>query len=341
MKTQNTTPYAVLSFPFVDREGAPFHAVIVKGTFAIEKDKPLTIAAEQAPIRAEDEAWADGATSSLRYESDLAPFKPATDVIVHATAHAPDKKPAPAWHAGISVGELKKRLVVTGPRAFAYTKKRGWTLGPIKPVDEVPIRYERAFGGAIKVGERLEAYPNNPVGVGYVDPRAADRARAHAAPQILAADGRPPVFGEPYPVEGLCAIPRTWEPRRARVGSAEPGQKLPRDFDPLYFNAAHDDLISDGFLRGDEVVMLENLHPEHAALSFTLPWMIVAAAIVDRAGYRYGAPARLDTVLIDAERMRAELTWRATLPLYDDGVAHLDVATRAMLPDPPGERGRA
>jgi hypothetical protein len=167
--------------------------------------------------------------------------------------------------------------------------------------------------------------------------RNVDRSREVPAPQILSVDGRVPVFGEAYPVEGLSAIAKPWQPRRGRAGTFDDAWKaqerptLPGDFDVAYWNAAHPDLICDGFLRGDEEVALENLHPEHARLAFTLPALVVAAAIVDRDGYRYGSLARLDTLLIDAEHMRVEITWRAPLPLYKHGIARVDAGVREML----------
>jgi len=70
------------------------------------------------------------------------------------------------------------------------------------------------------------------------------------------------------------------------------------------------------------------MHPEHESLSFRLPSLLVAVGITDRDGYRYGSPARLDTVFIDAETLRVELTWRATLPRYKHAVASMHVAMR-------------
>jgi hypothetical protein len=329
VKTNNRTPFAAMTFASQSLTRTPFQTVVVKGTFDIEKDAPLRVTAEQEPMRVQEVPFAPAAPSSLRYEDDLAPFKPFADVVVIATAYAPGGKNAARWHAGVRVGPLEKRVLVTGPRAWVYTPLLGWALSPIVPVRSVPVRYELAFGGA--------GYEENPVGMGYVDPRKADRKQAIPTPQILPPECRDPVFGERIPVEGLSAVHRTWQPRRARagtcaeVGSLDARVRLPPDFDPTFFNAAHFDLICDDFLRGGEQVCLDNLHPEHASLAFKLPALIVAAAIVDRSGFRYGGAARLDTLLIDAERMRAELTWRATLPLYEHGVARVDVGMREGL----------
>ncbi len=285
----NKTPLSLFTFSSVDLEEEPFQVVIAKGIFDIVPGSFVELSPAQEPIQ-EDEA---------------APFKLGTDIVCHATAYAPTGERARSWRVRLAIGECKKSLTVTGPRAWVHAPLLGWSLSPIVPVRKVPIRYELAFGG--------EGYAPNPAGMGHVDPRRADKTRALAAPQILAADGRPPVFGEPYPVENFGAIPPSWLPRR----------------DATYFDAfsvAHPDLVTRGYLSGHETVTLENLHPEHARLTFRLPDLLVAAAILDRAGFRYGAPLRLDTVSIDVERMRVVLIWRASPPLYRDGIARVDLA---------------
>ena len=90
--------------------------------------------------------------------------------------------------------------------------------------------------------------------------------------------------------------------------------------------------MTDGFLRGDEEVRLTALHPDHTELGFRLPAVLVAAGAVYGSGYRHGTPARLDTVLIDAEELRVELTWRAALPLFKGGVEAVHIATRPLAP---------
>jgi hypothetical protein len=321
----------------LDLEDDPFQVVIVKGTFDIVHGAGLTLSAQQEPIRTCDAYWDDEKPSSLRWEDDLAPFKPCADVIVNATAYAPGGRPEREWLAGVTVGGRAKRVLVTGPRVWAYAPLMGWTLGPVTPVTEMPIRYEHAFGGFIERDGVVKVHQQNPVGVGFVDPRNLYSSRVIPAPTILTSDGRVPVLGEPYPVEGLSAIPKPWLPRRARAGTfdsewvADRHPRLPHDFDHTFYNCAHPDLMHDGFLRGDEEVRLERLHREHEILVFRLPALVVAAAIVDKDDYRYGGPARLDTLYIDAERLKAMLTWRAPLPLYKHGVKHIDIAMKESL----------
>ncbi|NUQ74537.1 MAG: DUF2169 domain-containing protein [Polyangiaceae bacterium] len=334
MKIRNRTPLTPYTFQALDLDDDPFQVVIIKGTFDIVHGAALTLSMQQEPIRTCDAYWNDEKPSSLRWEDDLAPFKPGTDIVINATAHAPGGRPMREWLSGVTVGGQTKRVLVTGPRVWAHAPLMGWALGPVTPITEMPIRYEHAFGGLVERDGMVEVHQQNPVGVGFVDIRRLNTSQVIPVPTILTPDGRVPVLGEPYPVEGLSAIAKPWLPRRARAGTFDSEwiknrhPRLPRDFDHAFYNCAHPDLMSHGFLRGDEEIRLERLHREHENLLFRLPALVVAAAIVDHDGYRYGGPARLDTLYIDAEQSQAMLTWRATLPLYKHGVRHIDIAMR-------------
>lgn len=338
MKIRNRTPFAAYTFQTLDLDDDPFQVIIVKGTFDIVPGATLTQSPKQDPIQTCDVYWDEQKPSSLRWEDDLAPFKPSTDVVINATAYAPGGRPTREWLAGVSIGERMKRVLVTGPRAWAYAPLMGWALGPIIPVVEMPIRYEHAFGGCIERDGIVEAYQQNPVGVGFVDPRRLRTSRPIPAPTILSPDGRVPALGELYPVEGLSALAKPWLPRRACAGTFDEAwvknrhPRLPHDFDPAFYNCAHPDLIQDGFLCGNEEIRLERLHRVHEIIVFRLPALVTAAAIVDHDEYRYGGPMRLDTLYIEPERLKAVLTWRAMLPLYKHGIKHIHIAMRDSIP---------
>ena len=352
MIIMNKTPLTTIAFPIVDDDGDLMLTVVAKGTFDIVPGDLARFSAQPSPIRITPVRWDMKNPSSVRYEDDLAPFKPSTDVIVNATAYAPGGKPLPLWRAGVRVGALQKRVTVTGPRAWVHTPLLGWSLTEPVAVRQVPLRYELAFGG--------EGFEENPVGKGYLDPAKIDKSKAIPAPQILPtpplhaalrsnaelerglggevgrAAGAVKSVGGAYPVEGFGAIAKPWQPRRARAGTfdetwaAQEKPSLPADFDMSYWNAAHPDLCVDGFLRGDERVTLTAMHPEHESLLFRLPGQLVAVGLVHGSGFRHGAPARLDTVFIDADAMRVELTWRATMPLFKVAVKSLHIAIGSL-----------
>lgn len=333
MSLANDTPFATLMFQSMDMHGDPFQVVVVKGTFDLSPGAPPRVSQRQEPVIVADQRWDDNSHSSLKNEDDLAPFKPRTDILVTATAHAPQGKPAREWLAGVSVGKVQRRILVTGPRVWVHARIGGWALGEPEPVKSVPIRYERAYGGVAIRGNTPEAFQKNPVGRGYVDPSTVHRARPIVAPNLLAPDLDPPELGDPdYPVMGLSAMHKSWLPRRAKAGTFDAVWQrtrhplVPEDFDFAFYNCAPPDLVYPGYVLGGEEVRLERLRPDQEIVRFRLPTTLVAVALTDKAKYRYGGAARIDTVHVDAERMKLHMTWRATLPLFEDGVASVQVA---------------
>jgi hypothetical protein len=332
MSFANETPFSYLMFQSLDMAGDPFQVVVLKATYDISPHGAPTLCRVQEEVLTADEPWEHERQSSLKNEDDLAPFKPSTDILVTATAWAPQGKPAREWLASVSVGKVQKRILVTGPRVWVHTAIGGWSLGAPEPTRSVPIRYERAFGGIAGQGDRAVAYQQNPVGRGYVDVAAADKSRPIVAPNLLTPDFAPPALGGDYPVEGFSALHKSWLPRRARAGTfdetwrATRHPKVPEDFDFGFYNSAHPDLIYPEFVAGGEEVLLSRLHPDHEVIRFRLPTNVVGVTLTDNADYRYGGIARADTVHIDAERMKLHIVYRSTLPVFRDGVARVETA---------------
>ena len=330
MEFRNYTPFAPMTFENPDVEDNSFQVVILRGTFNVIPDAPLQPARDQEPLTTSDEFYDHPNTSSVRYESDLVPYKPRSDIIFNATAYAPGGRALPSWIAGIQVGRKQKSLLVTGPRYWKHYLVSGWKACAPEPCTEVPIRYEHAYGGQWQHGEEAGVCEENPVGVGYVNKKYLDRSQLLPAPRIMSPDDLILELGKNYKPEGFSAIAKSWLPRRKYGGTYdEPWlqqrrPKLPKDFDYAYYNGAHPDLIYDGYLKGDEAVALKHLHSQLQILKFSLPAYRVGAVITDKDDYRYGALGNLDTVYMDIEKMRVYLAWRITLPLYQDGIKLLE-----------------
>lgn len=116
--------------------------------------------------------------------SDFRFFKAATDVIVLANAYPPDGRPLHTMYVEVRVGERQFRIQVFGTR-FLETDRHGRPrIGYPDPFDEMPLRWEHAYGGAdlrvpvdepTTIEESIEqtfdhpgVYPRNPFGKGYV-----------------------------------------------------------------------------------------------------------------------------------------------------------------------------
>lgn len=320
MLFRNFTPFPTLQFESRDEKRRDFGVVALRGTFRIDPFGPLRLVQKQAPLVMTDEYFGRVTGSSLRCESSLAPYKPRTDVHIQATAHAPNRRPAASWPVAVEVGELRKELLVTGPRYWKWDAKRGWVLSDPLPVPQVPIRYEHAFGGSRTVAGGTQVCEENPVGVGFADPATADRSKPVAVPQILPPNSPPPELGKPIPVEGLGPVPPAWLPRRAKAGTFDAVWEktrwpdLPEDFSFGFYNSAAPGLTCPGFLRGDEVVRLTNLTPD-GSLLFWLPSFELALLLRFQDGRIVPSPVHLDTVHVDVQEQRAYLTWRGVFPL--------------------------
>ena len=109
MKLENATPFEVVAQPMPGPKNRPVLAVIVKGTYAFSEDG-TTLAAEQAPIAYGDIFYAPQDGGGIRYESDIVPYKPCTDIVLSGIAHAPHNKPVTQLDVTLSIGPAKKRL---------------------------------------------------------------------------------------------------------------------------------------------------------------------------------------------------------------------------------------
>ncbi|MDI1482689.1 DUF2169 domain-containing protein [Polyangium sp. y55x31] len=161
----------------------------------------------------------------------------------------------------------------------------------------IPIVYERAFGGP--------DVPDNPLGID------------EGEPTIL-------IPGDPRRPAGFGPIARAWPARKRLLGSnprtALEGRiaEIAPGFDGAYFQAAPLDQQTD-FLRGDEHIVLEGLHPSLPRLVTRLPGVRGVARIHGLAvfGIPEGQPMDLyiDTLRIDGDEQACTVVCRRWLML--------------------------
>jgi hypothetical protein len=153
MEYRNLTSFPSLAYEAVDQYDQEFHVAVMRVMMEIGQDGVLAVAGEQPPLVVTDEYYGELNKSSVKQESDLAPYKPRSDVIVIGTACAPGLKPVPRFEANIKINgssTLDKQLAITGPR---YWEKReaGWVLTEPAPIISLPLRYEYAYGGECRI----------------------------------------------------------------------------------------------------------------------------------------------------------------------------------------------
>jgi len=318
MLFRNYTPFPPLHFKSRDENQQDFGVLLMRGTFEIEHGKRLRLAESQEQVLFKDEYYGDPQETSMKMETSLAPFKPATDIHVNAIAHSPTGLEEESWEVNFRFGEVRKSLAVTGPRS--WEKKLGFRAPtPIEPVRSVPIRYELAFGGSFeKDGQRFK-HEENPVGRGFCDPKQGGPIQM---PQIFDClqTARNFNFGQSIPVAGLGPIAPHWAPRSKNVGTYNEMWKktrfpnLPSDFDFRFYNSASTGLTLDGFATGNEVVTLKNLSQDQY-LTFQLPGFELGTLMRFESGELLPGPVLLDSVHIDVPESRVYLTWRSVFPV--------------------------
>ncbi|WP_437872223.1 DUF2169 domain-containing protein [Sorangium sp. So ce363] len=289
-------PDAVTSLPGAEAaavswrtQGQRYITIIVKASFAFTPGAAMWRTEPQEILRAEVHHGKNPARS-VRFTGDLAPYLGRADVLFTGDAHAPD---------GAHVECLPVRLAVFGAGGCALDKRL--LVRDKKPFQRMPLVYEKAARGAN----------------GWENPFGID-----------ASDGEARVLDPQDPARpaGLGPIARAWPVRKRLLGKTRretlegPNAEIPAGFDWSYFQAAPPDQRTE-YLRGDEWIVLENLHPAARRLEMRLPRARGVARI-----HGLAAPPATggdiielsaDTLRIDGAEQRCTVVWRQIVPVPD------------------------
>lgn len=132
-------------------------SVLVKRSYSLERGRRPALAARQVPLV--DEPVFDETSGELLADTDLYPFKLATDVVVrgHAYLAAAVRSAWPSNHVLVRIGPTERRIAVFGDRRCGLSSGRV-SVGPQKPVEKVPLSFAFAYGGRDQAAE--EKYGN-------------------------------------------------------------------------------------------------------------------------------------------------------------------------------------
>src|SRR5688572_6133403 len=100
-------------------EGRTNLTLIAKGTWDLEAGEPCRPAESPLPVFLVDEHEDGDPRRPLRFENDLAPFKPRTDVVLIGTAHSPGRRAVTEMTVGLRIAHLAWALKVTGNREWS------------------------------------------------------------------------------------------------------------------------------------------------------------------------------------------------------------------------------
>jgi hypothetical protein len=318
LQLKNKTPFQANIAVFPNEQGVDTLYVVVKGTFTL--GQTIELADKQRAVVLADEYWGEPGTSSLKYASEAHLSKPSTDVVVIGEACVPDRRPVTQLDVSIAVADRKKTLRVFGDRRWEKGLF-GMRMSEAAPFENMPLVYERSFGGMHVVNRdknEVVFEPRNPVGRGFAGKRKKDEIDGMKLPNL---EDPTSLITKPShkPAPACCGfVSPSWEPRKSFAGTYDDvWQKtrapyLPDDFRSQYFNAAHPDLMCPRYLRGGEPVEVMNMSP-CGPLRFTLPTCQVEAA-VRVAGKTTSSRFNLETVLIEPSVSTLCLTWRAAVP---------------------------
>jgi hypothetical protein len=309
---------AVEVVPQLAMNGAVLALVLVKQRYVVSPGQVVRAVAG-AEVRLADELWdpEHPDRSSVRYPADVCLDKPGTDVVVSGAAMGLGDVTQTELLASVRVGELSRAVRAVGPRRWVRAMGE-LRLGDPIPFRAVPVRWELAWGGADFTDPRNPVEePRNPVGRGVV--RDLDTLDGEPGPQIE--DPMEPITTptEPYRPAGFGPLGRHWSPRRQHVGTVDDAwlrERMPlwpADTDARLHQCAVPELTAPAHLRGGEAVEVVNMCAT-GPLRFSLPRPHYFVGMrLDGALREF--PSVLDTVLLEPDLRRFEMTWRAVLPM--------------------------
>lgn len=342
-KTFNKTPFETDLVVFPDEHGRDTAIAVVKATFSIETDR-ITVAETQQPIVAVDEYWGDPRSTSLKYASETSLPKPFTDIVMIGHAYSNGKTKC---HVALRVGEYCKIVTVYGDRTWKGLLSLGDKTDP-RPFYKMPLIYENTYGGSDQHKsdpEKVATCPENPVGTGFTMAKGRNQLKGMKAPNIVPyRQGVLDLLAEDKP-DGFGYIPANWLPRSSYCGTFDQAwQKermpyMPADFNPKFYNAAHPDLITRQYLKGNEPVRIENATPD-GLLAFRLP-DIPMTITFNIGGRRSTVAPNIDTLILEPDEQRFMLIYRAGLTcdkkMMEVFSAEINLTSDASLPPSAGQ----
>ena len=316
----NTTPFAAERTWVRDQNGAEIWLVAVRCCFLIQSDGQQILAPEQTKVSRIPKFNGDPTLSSLIDECDLVHKKHKTDVLVYGHAYSRSGRPITYQDVRLKVANIDKSLRIQGDR-YWQGGMLGISLSSPEPFIQMPIVYERAFGGTDLKDHNSKEHcwePRNPVGTGFATRK--EHLVDTLAPNIEHPDKPYQDWRKGYPA-GFGPIARHWSPRVELAGTYDDKWEntrkplLPSDFNELFYQCAPEDQQVDNFLNGGEAVQLYNMTPD-GYLGFHLPRITLAFSTSFYDGTSEQHRAVFHTLNLYPDKRRFEMVWHSQLPCH-------------------------
>ena len=306
----------------LEPSGRELLVVVIKGTFVLPKaGEPVRLHDEQLPLIMADTFSGEPGFSAPIQEIDFAPRKRACDVLLTGHARAPAGRQVTRLRAGLRVGPMEKVFDVVGDRVW-QAGLTGISASSPRPFTEMPVSYDRAFGGSDRQGDnerRHDAYLPNPVGRGWHKQLKSAWVDGTPMPNLEEL-GKPVSFpSDPYRPMALGPLGRGWSGRARYAGTYDQEWLddvfpfLPKDFDERYYQAAPEDQQVPLPKAPMEVVMRG--FTSDGVRQFMLPHFEAPVHVFPKRGEREDHIAMLDTIVFEPDLERFTMSWRVAHPL--------------------------
>ncbi len=324
MEIVNETGFCVDANQSIDKHGQYYLVAVAKATYRIpsEDNDTVELADDQVPIFDADVFEGEPGLSTTYFESDWAFRKRRCDVVLKATAYAPEGKPVTGVGVKFQVGECAKALKVVGERIWQPSAVGGLKVNKAKPFTSMPVTYGRSYGGTwLDENEKPALFMANPVGCGFGKQRHHAKMVGTSAPCVGPLSEAFDTHTHAFKPGSFGPIGRHWEGRVHYAGTYDQIWKdsvfplLPGDFDERFYQCAPEDQQIT-YPKGGEKVSLWNMHPTRRQIHFKLPHQLKLPMVAIMQNRRQEPlETVVDTLTVDMDEEVVSLVWRAQLPI--------------------------
>lgn len=199
--------------------------------------------------------------------------KPTGEVLLRSRCYPPGGKPVPACPVSFRVGAIQKSLYVFGDRHWIGAAGVYTGISDPVPFTEMDISWENAFGGPGTSNTKGKGISKCTDGSGHSYIPLPNIEDPHDLVCVPGKVYRPRSFD--YAGSQGTGLLDHW---RKFAGTFDEDwlvhnwPYLPKDFNAQALHAAQEDQrLKEGYFRGDEPIVLENMHPTEPVIRAALP----------------------------------------------------------------------
>jgi hypothetical protein len=328
----NRTEFAALGYFVRDRIGAEHWVTAVRARFQILPSGLCRLHEEQGEIRVSPE-YVDKETTEFLIDSDLCPFRPQTDFILHGKITAPEGSSRNKVDVGFNLAGKTKNATAFGRRMLRMVKGK-LELDGYEPFGQCDLSWRNSLGGRDFLQGKSEVCGDNPIGMGWSE-RWQDLPAGTEVSLPLIENPDHFITDGPLPrAVGFGAVHPAWQVRAKHAGTYDEDWRkyeaplLPADFSDRFYQTAPEDQVFE--LKGGDDCHIFGL-TESGPYSFRLPQVILETATW-MGGNRFETRPRLISVAVNGSDKTLEMVWNSAIrcPIGDMAVSNSRAYVRQM-----------